>query len=308
MQKIVISALLSLFVGSVIVLGVHLNRRSSDTWQSFRQTARELSALREDLQSARDERRDIAERLDRLESSLGALAAKGEAYGAPAAVPAVAAGGSSAPAPAAGVSPDQLKAYVFAVLQEERKVRDEEREREREELRTRFEERRKEFAAFREGPYESFNLKVNSLGKVLELTDAQKQSYFELSKQFQEKLQDGRQQLASAAGGEKEETQDKRAFGRGRGDRGQGRDLFESLQYEFTTAVQTILSPIQLETYTKLPETARRFDNLGMVFAPGEENTGFGRFGGGFGQGGQGGQRGQNVQGSRGRSQAGRGR
>jgi chromosome segregation ATPase len=305
MQKIVISAMLSLFVGSVIVLGVHLNRRSSDTWHSYRQMGSELSALREDLQSARSERRDLAERLDRLESSLEALAVKVQASGVPAAIPAAAAG-SSAPVPAVLASPDQLKAFVYAALQEERTLRDEERQREREELRNRFEERRKELAAFREGPYERFNLKVNSLAKVLELTDAQKQSYFELSKQYQEKLQEGRQQLAGAAGEEKGKTQENRVFGRGRGeDRGRSRDLYESLQYEFTTAVQSILSPMQVETYTKLSEPARLFDSLGMVLAPGEEGGGFGRFASGFGQGAP---NGQSAQGGRGRNQGGRGR
>lgn len=303
MQKIVISSLLSLFVGSVIVFGVHLNRRSSDAWQSYRQMSVEISTLREDLRSARDERRALADSLSRLESSLETLAAKVETSERAAPVPAVVSGGPSGRQPASAVSPDQLKAYVFAVLEEERRLRDEERQREREEVRNRFEERRKELAALREGPYDRYNLKVNSLAKVLELTDAQKQSYFELSKQYQEKLQAARQQLASAAGEEKGKTQENRAFARGREDRGRSRELYESLHNEFTAAVQSILSPIQAETYSKLSEPARSFESLGIVSAPGEEGSALGGFMGRFDQGGQGGQGG-----ARGRNQGGRGR
>jgi chromosome segregation ATPase len=277
-----------------------LNRRSSDTWQAYRQMAGEISALREDLQSARDERRGLAEGLGRLESALETLAAKVRADEAAAAAPAAPAKSSSAPVPASVLSSGQLKATIAAVLEEERKLRDEERQLQREELRNRFEERQKELAAFKEGPYEGYNFKVNSLAKALELTDAQKQAYFDLSKTYQQKLQEGRQQLAGAPGEGTEKTQESRAFGRGRGDRGQGRQLYENLQNEFTAEVQAILSPNQLETYGKLAQSALSFEYQGVVTVPGEEGSDFGRFTGRFQQG---------IQGAgRGRSQDARGR
>jgi hypothetical protein len=181
-----------------------------------------------------------------------------------------------------------LPIYVAQVLAEERKLQEAERERQREERRVRMEERRKELEAMREGPYDRYNVKVNSLGKVLNLTDAQKRSYYELVTAYNGKLEESLRQAraeraAAAAGGESEPPR-----GPGRGPGGtQFRELYEGLQKSFSADVTALLSTEQARTYGELSRSAQGFQGTDIVAAPGEGGGGPG--GGGFpGRGGVG--------------------
>jgi hypothetical protein len=222
-----------------------------------------------------------------------------EGTAAPAAV-----GGTAAPVAALASDPQGLKGYIIAAIAEERQLREAEAERQREEMRQRAEERRQEFAALSEGPYERYNLKVNSLAKVLNMTEGQKQAYVELMKQYDQKSDEARTKLrdaaraaAAAAGteGTPPEGGGRGGFGgRGRGDPQQFqqyRELSESLQTEFTTQLGSILTASQLASYAELSESARSFQSTNYVAAPGEENP-MDRFMGGGGPGGTAGFRG----------------
>jgi hypothetical protein len=161
-------------------------------------------------------------------------------------------------------------------------------------MRQRLEERRQQMEEMREGPYDRYNLKVNSLAKVLEMSDAQKQAYFELTQQYTEKFRQAREKMqaereaqraqAEAAGETQPQEGERGRGGRGGDFREQFQQLMEPLQTEYVTATQSILEPYQIDVYNELSDSSKSFLNLGMVSAPGEEDTGmFGRMMGNFG-------------------------
>ena len=291
MSKLAISVIGSAAVlGSVVIAGVGLSRATAPGTagtQDLSSVASELSALRGDLESLITEVRALREA---QESSLR--------FRLP---PAAEAGSETAEA--SGESPpNSLPGYVAAVLAEERKLQEEERERQREERRTRMEARRQELEAMREGPYDRYNLKVNSLGKVLGLTDAQKQSYHALSVAYGGKLEEAMKQMRDAretrrAAGEgaqgSQDPEGPRGPGRGgRGDPGardQFRELFDGLQKGFAAEVTSLLSAEQAQIYGELSRSARSFQSTDLVAAPGDDEArrfaGFGRGGGPGGTG-----------------------
>ena len=288
MEKYVVSALLAILGGAAVVGGIHVRGRSEQAVASSAKVAGDLSALREELSKARAEARGLADELRRLDAAQAALATRMDESAAAAVVPAVANAGSASPASA--LSRSDLKALVFAAIEEDRKVRQGEQQQQRDEMRQRMDERRKEMAALGEGPYDRFNFKVNSMAKALELTDAQKQAYYELSKQYSEKFDEARKTLAAQAGGGQPGAPGAGGpgGGRGRGDRGQFRELMTSLQQEYDAAVQGILTTEQAQTYAQLPEQTRGFQSQGNVAGGGGPAGRFQGMGGGSGQRGAG--------------------
>ncbi len=287
MEKVALSIVLSLTLATGAAGGFFLSRRSEAGRSSSERMAEELSAVREEIQSAQEETRTLMAEFRRLASIPTAPAAE------PGATRAAAPGTdeSAPPLSAWMVLPEDLKIQVVAALEEDRKQRDVERRREREESQEKSEARRKEIASMREGPYERFNLKVNSLAKALALNDAQKQAYFEVSKQTLDRFQEGRKKLADETGALGKAPEGKR--GRERGDRGQSRELLEGPQKEFTQAVEGLLSPSQLEVYAQLSESARSFQRTETLVVPASERGASGKSSGDW------------AAGSRGRSQGG---
>jgi outer membrane murein-binding lipoprotein Lpp len=295
LSKIVISIVGSAAIlGSLVVAGVALSRKAGPGIpgaSDLSSIESELSALREGMDGLRDEVRAL-----RL--------AQESASGIRVPVPADAEAGLE------GASTDALSAtlpdYVAAVLAEERKLQEAERERQREERRVRMEERRKELETMREGPYDRYNVKVNSLAKVLGLTEAQARSYFDLVTAYNGKLEESMKQMreareaeraAAATAGEGGQGQQDSKQGPGRGRRGdpagrdQFRQVFDGLQKGFATDVASLLSAEQAQVYGELSRSAQSFQSTDMVGAPGESDAGrFAGFGGpgGGGRGGAG--------------------
>ena len=288
MSKVFLSIVGSATIlGSLVIAGVAFSRKGGATHGTadLSQVEAELSALREGLEALTAELRELR----RAQESAAGLR-----------VPVAMTDTDSDEAQADALSAS-LPDYVAAVLAEERKLEEAERERQREERRVRMEERRKELEAMREGPYDRYNVKVNSLGKILALTDAQKQSYHQLVAAYNGKLEESLKQMreareaeraARAAAGEQGQDQEgERGPGRGRRGEGSGREqfreLFDGLQKGFAADVATLLSPEQAQTYGELSRSAQGFQSTDMVGAPGEGGDG-GRFTG-FGGGGRGG-------------------
>ena len=288
MSKILISVVGSAAsLGSVVLAGVALSRTTAQPGPGTADLSlieSELLALRGSVESLTAEMRALRVA---QESSLGIS------------VPAAA-----ETADASGESPrSSLPGYVAAVLAEERKLQEAERERQRAERRTRMEARRQELEAMQEGPYDRYNVKVNSLGKVLNLTEAQKRSYYDLTVAYGGKLEESMKQMRearrAAAGGESAQGQQDPEGPQGpggrrsRGDQG-GRDqfraLYDDLQKGFAADVTSLLSAEQAQAYGELSRSAQSFQSADLVAAPGEDGgggfAGFGR--GGAGPGGAG--------------------
>ena len=278
MEKAVISLLLAVVVGGAAVGGIYVysnaGRGNEDVLQAIVQ-------VREDVEATREAVNALQGRFALLESGQKNL---GETIRTRTPL-AVSANGPSAPDSEAAVpgSPD-LRNYVLAMIAEERKIREEEREREREEAQKRREERRREAEELSQGPYDRYNLKVNSMAKVLGLSEGQRDQYFEVSKKYNEKLQEMRQQMFARRGeGEAEGEGEGRGRGRfSRENRDQIREAFETIQNEYAAEVEAMLTADQIEVYSQLSEPSRSVMSMGMAGMPGEDTGGGpgGRFGG----------------------------
>jgi hypothetical protein len=287
LSKIAVSMIGSAAIlGSVVVTGVALSGRTGPGARG----AVDLSLIESELAQLR-------ESMDGVMAELRALRRESQGIRAPLAVEA---GADPEEAPADALE-GALPGYVAAVLAEERKLQEAERERQREERRVRMEERRKELEAMREGPYDRYNVKVNSLAKVLNLTDAQKQSYYDLVAAYSGKVEESMKQLREAREAERAAAAAAREGGeqgqegeRGRGRRGdaagreQFREMYDGLQKSFASDVASLLSAEQAQTYGELSRSAQSFQSTDLVAAPGEGGDGGGRFAG-FGGGGSGG-------------------
>jgi hypothetical protein len=289
MSKVLLSVVLALLVGGAVVAGIgFLPAKPEEVAQSDGEALFEVAALRESLEGTREALRLVSERLDQLESAQKELAAVRELQqiGTP---------GEGAAAEAKEIVPPDLRSYVFACIDEERKLREEEQRKQREELRQRMEERRKEREELSKGPYERYNLKVNSVAKELGLDDSQREAYYELVKRYSEKYSEARRELFAAARETREgEGGEERGRGRGgmrgmREGREQYRELAENLQKEYTAELEPLLTASQLDAYNELSERSQSFADLGQASTGDEGFSGmrsmFG-FGGGRGPGG----------------------
>jgi hypothetical protein len=282
MSKVAVSVILAVLVGGAVVVGVvGLPGASGDRSVEDFAKSEDVAALRQDMRDTLQAIKSAGERIDRLEASHRELVAVMEARPVATAVTSAA---KAVPAalPAAG-SPE-LREFVFAAIQEERKVREEEQQRQREEMRQRMEERRKEYEALREGPYDRYNVRVNSITKALGLNDAQRDGFYELTKKYTEKFQEARTNLRQQEEGQGEGGEARGPGGRGgRGRQGgeQYRELVSNLQKEYAAELETMLTGAQLDAYNGLSERSQSFMYTGMAVAEGEEGAGFfGRMGG----------------------------
>jgi hypothetical protein len=141
-----------------------------------------------------------------------------------------------------------FREYVFSLIEEERELAEERR-------REQIEERRREREEFSKGPYGQFNLKVNSLAKVLGLDQSQKDRYHELTKGYWDELQEIR----------------RNTDWRSTDGRNQYREVQERITKDYAQGVEELLTPDQREAYHQLPAWTRNLQSLGQVTAPGEE-------------------------------------
>jgi len=226
--------------------------------------AGDVAALRAELAAARAEIERFGERLGRLEAARprradpdsSGVASEGEALGAAGEVAEAGAAEAGRPgvAGARAKSPaifrpysDEMKRYVFDLIEEERRTKRADRDR-------RSEERRREIEEFKKGPYGDYNVKVHSLAKVLGLDRPQMDAYFELGRAFAEKTRD---LFAGQDGSDPNAMQ--KAF-----------QEHERLNGEFDAGVQNLLSAEQREIYRKIPGWARSLENRDYVGGPGE--------------------------------------
>lgn len=291
MSKVAISGLLTVLIGGFVAGGAVLKSQLDRSAGSTDRLVDEVSSLRTQIEGLRKETTGLTNRLARMETSQSVLATQ-------MATPAIATDpDAAAPAPAAAVAaPADLKTYIMSALDEREKIQQEQREQEREEMRQQMEQRREELAQMREGPYDRYNLKVNSLASVLSMDDGQKQAYYELVQAYDQKWDAAREKMreeararaeaaAAANGGQAPQEEGGRRGRGGRGgffggDREAYRQLSDSIQQEFAASVPRILTTAQLEVYNNLSDSAKSFQNAGYVSAPGEENQ-FGRMFGG---------------------------
>ena len=272
MNKIVVSLLLSLMLGGILLVGISLTRRAGESCRSCERLGQEISRLQEYLRSVREDTRALIQEVRSHEATSKLVIDNARAELAPAATDQAAAA-KLAPAN----RPEDIKTYVLSALQEDRIQAEAKRQAEREEARQLSEAKRLELATMMAGPFDRFNLKVNSLAKVLDLDQAQKKSYYEVAKQARDKLKEARN-LLMQAGSAQNVAEGNRS--RGQENWGKLRELQETLQKEFEQGVQGILTASQLETYNQLSRSARDFQNLGQVAAPGQDLREFARPGG----------------------------
>jgi hypothetical protein len=283
MQRTTITVVTAAFVGALAAAGLFflLGRGSAG---GSRDTGQQLAAIEDDLDGLRGElRKDVQvleekiavledghDELARITHGLKTSADAGDA-GAETAAKAPTAAGD----PPATSSPEfrnqvmalfrepELKDQFFSLIREERDVQ-------REEMRKREEEFRKLREEMSNGPYEQFNLKVNSMARAVTMNDAQKQQYFEIMKKNYTELGDLRQKTNW-------------------GDR-EARDAYrtaqDKIQQNYASAVEAILTPEQFDVYQKLPDWSRSLMNTNFVPAAGEETSPFMRFRGAPNQGG----------------------
>jgi hypothetical protein len=302
MSKVIVSVLLAAAMVGAIVVGVSMGSES-DSADVASQISPSLSALRGEVAASRDEMRSeiaaLSDSVRSLRDALDRMARDSRSVPVPA-ISAISENGEPVPS----MSSADLRGFVASVLDEQERVKDENRERERQEARALSEERKREVAALSEGPYDRYNLKINSLGNVLSMSDAQKQGYFELTTAYREKVEQKMKELREERTKDSEasegESRDRRRESGGRGDRDSYRDAFNGIQEEFTTEMQQLLSVNQFATYSELSRDARSVFDRDQVFAAGEERSsrsngswGGGRSSGGRSSGGRGGGRGR---------------
>ncbi len=137
---------------------------------------------------------------------------------------------------------ESFENYIASLIEQDRKRRREEQRRQMEELRREIEEMRK-------GPYGRFNMKVNSLAKFLDMTDGQKDRYYEISKAYYEALQDLRKSIKWNKAEERKRYKEEQ----------------DRLQDEYNAEVERILTADQVQRYRSLPAWSRNINNLGRV-------------------------------------------
>ena len=157
---------------------------------------------------------------------------------------------SSPETPPEDIKSPEFKDYIFALIDEKKRIDAEERQRWIEEVRREREEMSK-------GPYGRFNLKVNSMAKVLNLDDGQRDRYYELVKSHWEALQELR----------------KNTDWKNREARNLYRQKEKEIREAFDAEVQAMLTQEQLDIYQKLSSWAKNPQSLNRVAAPGEPDA-----------------------------------
>jgi hypothetical protein len=258
MQSFSISVLLALVLAAVLAGALFLYRSQDQPAAGAAEA--ELLALRRELAETRD-------RIAVLEETVDVLRARGvEARPAVEATPPEDGAGAAAPpaeptveqpesaaAAAAELRPqtEEFREYVFGLIGEERRLREELQ-------RQRAEEYRRELEELKKGPYERFNTKVNSMAKVLNLSDGQRDRYYEVSKAYWDEMQELRR------GTKWQDSDARKRF----------KEEQDQLQKDFALDVERILTAPQAELFRELPEWSRNVNHLGRVVGPDEKVEG----------------------------------
>ncbi|HAK94156.1 MAG TPA: hypothetical protein DCM87_03910 [Planctomycetes bacterium] len=243
MSKTLPAVLIAALLGAAAASAVWLSRPPAEPREDATAWV-EIAALRADVHAVRTALDAVAERLAAVES--GARAAppppQAPAEGETAAEPSAA----QVPEPLAPYS-EQMRSYVFGLIEEERRVK-------RDEAARLAEEARREREELSKGPYEQFNLKVNSLAKVLDMGPSQRDRYFEIAK---------------ACFGEFQESR-KGVDWRSEEARARFQEQQDALQKQFSADVERLLVPEQREVYDKLSPWVKGPQYLGQVMPAGE--------------------------------------
>ncbi len=295
MDKVVISVLLTVLVGGAAVGGIYFLSAGGADKNAGEPEA--VTQLRVDLQTTREAVTALETQVKKLAARQGELASARAARPEGTAMPAVAV--SEDGEPAAGVS-SGMRDTVFALIAEERTLREEERKQQREAAEKRREEQRKEIEELSKGPYDRLNLKINSMAKALAMDDTQREKYFEITKKYRDKIDAERQALFAQARERMENAKqnpDQAAAQPGAqpgapgGPGGRGnfgresfekvRELMEATQKDYATEVQGILTAPQVATFNELSQSSQSFMGGGMAVKEGEDDggAGGGRFG-----------------------------
>jgi hypothetical protein len=278
MEKIAISVLLGLLVGGAAVGGMYYlgsGAKGADN-QAVADLRADVQAMQQAVAALKTEVQRLGGRHNELANAMAARADSGEK----AAVEPGAEGGAPAVAVASG-----LREQVFALIDEERKLREEERKQQREEADKKREERRKEIDELSKGPYDRLNLKVNSMAKALAMDDTQRDKFFEVTKKYRDKIDAERQALFAQFRDQKQDPNQPGAQPGGQpgGRGGVGRENFEKLrelmtttQKDYAAEVQGILTAPQVATFTELSQSSQSFMGSGLAVKDGEDDGGTG--------------------------------
>jgi len=130
----------------------------------------------------------------------------------------------------AGKEAGGLRSFVHQVIQEERQEREwEEQHRAR--------ERQRELEELSRGPYGKFNLRVNTMGKRLNLNDFQKQRYFQFLSDYSARFEEASRTV------NRQDPEAYQAY----------RERKKQMQEEFDGLVIQSLTPLQAQEYQELP-------------------------------------------------------
>ncbi len=271
-MKVLGASLLSAVVLTAAVLGViHLSSRAAPSGAEPAHLW-ELAALRQELQETQDRIAVLEETLHLLASQPPSATGGSERHGAEdpdASAPnsaltsenGLSKSTSEAVAPKHGNDgappPEilrpystEMRDYVFSLIEDERRIREENQ-------RQRTEEFRRELEELRQGPYERFNVKVNSMAKLLDMDDRQRDRYYEVSKAYYDDLQALRKDT---------KWQDSESRRRYKTDH-------DRIQTEYNRDVAGLLTDGQLKAYEELPTWSRSINHLGRVTASSERGT-----------------------------------
>lgn len=241
MKNLGISALLAVVLAVIFIGGAQLFS-SSDKAETA-PTMEDFTALRNEFKSVSSGLNALADRLDKMEADKinDALAQKAREEKENAEAAEKQAKGSAA-------FPDEMRDYVFALIEEERALR-------RDESEQRRTDRQEKVESLKEGPYGNLNLKINSMGAVLNLDESQKDNYHKLHELYKEKAGKLREGI---------DWRDREA-------RQNTMAQYKEIQQEFSSEVENLLTADQLETYKELPSWSRSMFNPGYVSPPGKE-------------------------------------
>lgn len=291
MNKIVLSVLLTIVVGVGVVAGIHVMNEPNGNGKGDQNTMDELATLKKNIA-------DNAKKLDALKQSIEALAsaqklaAQAQAYK----IKDLANASANPGDPQELATPD-LKNFMLACLSEHERLKDEAEQQQREERERQIAERRKQQEEFRQGPYDRYNTKINSMAFALNMDENQKTQYYELVKKYSEKFQESMRTLreqreANNADGNAEGSnpRDRRGGGRGGFDREAFQEITTNLQKEYTQEMGSLLTSTQLEAYNELSDRAQSFMSTSSATDTGSDRGGRGSFmmgGRGGGRGGR---------------------
>ncbi len=246
MSKTVPAVLIAALLGAAAASAVWLSRPPVEPREDAAALV-EIAALRADVQAVRTALDGIAERLAAVESGARAVP--------PPPQPPEAADAATAPAdPSAAQVPEplapyseQMRSYVFGLIEEERRAK-------RDEAARLADEARREREELSKGPYEQFNLKVNSMAKVLDMGPSQRDRYFEIAKACWSELQESRKGI---------DWRNEEA-------RTRFQEQQDALQKQFAADVERLLVPEQREIYEKLSPWVKGPQYLGQAMPAGQ--------------------------------------